>query len=461
MVVSKNSAVSLSLDHQFQTSLKSSIAEHSLESSAFFVAVSGGVDSCVLLHAMNEVAKELNIELHSIHFNHGLQSESDNWEKFVQDYAKQLDIDCQSKKAVFSIDKSIGLEASARKERYNWFVHLLSDFQNNNAKQAVLLTAHHSADQAETIISNILRGTGVKGLRGIASVKQLSDIIMLRPLLDFDKQDILNYAREHGLKWVEDPSNQNTYYKRNAIRHHVMPELEKIQANSVTQFAKLSHKMTDVENILSEVAAADLALTKLYDFSPFDQSFGLAFEGLRHLSIARQLNAIRYWLDFVGFPAESEMDLLKVLDWSLNGASSGAELRRGYRSYRYYRDVLYVMPSVQERLDNKDSTAYVAKWNDTANGLLVDIYQAELRQVDSKSLSQYELKVLQRADAKTILLGKSEKHINVKNCLQDAGVPPWRRDDVLFLSDKNGYFLEVVGGQKSGKFTLHSIVSKK
>lgn len=460
------------IQQQFDAAIDGLIVEHSLERSTFFVAFSGGMDSCVLLNLMASYAlQHPAMRLHALHYNHGLQTVAQEWELFSEKIARKLEVTFQSFKGNVDIDKSQGVESSARQARYQWCEKIMLEVCSKNSNldegkspcQAVLLTAHHADDQAETILINILRGTGLKGLRGIAGYKNMQNYTLVRPLLEFGKRELKSYAEQQQLEWIEDPSNQDVYFKRNAIRHYVMPELNKIRNESAQQFVKLSHHVVDAENILHEVAGMDLSLTQLFDFCPLDRSYGLGFQGLKQLSVSRQLNAIRYWLDSVGYPAESEMDLLKVLDWSINGTSSGAELRRGYRSYRYYRDTLYVMPSqsfaseslAPKSLDTDDFKMIV--WKDISRPLAIDSYQAIIKSADSqpelsKDAKLGDLIIKQRDQADSILLTNSSKHINPKNCLQEAGVPPWRRNDALFVVDQNNHLVDIVGGQNIGKF---------
>jgi tRNA(Ile)-lysidine synthase len=449
-----NKVNEFTVEQKFKFEIELLIAEHSLEGSAFFVACSGGMDSCVLLNLMAEYSRDRPaIQLHALHYNHCLQDASNEWQTFARKTCKQLNIPFKSTAENFEVDKSKGVEASARDARYKWFDQCMDEICQNDREErtAILLTAHHCDDQAETMLMNMMRGTGLKGLRGIASYKKIDNYYLARPLLEFTKCELTDFAKQSNLKWIEDPSNADVYFKRNAIRHQVMPQLNKLHPNSAKQFMKLSHRIVDSENILHEVANSDLNVTELFEFCPLDYSYGLSFKGLRHLSVARQLNAIRYWLDEINFPAESEMDLLKVLDWSINGASSTAELRRGYRVYRYYQDALYVMPSEQ-----KDFKIGEIVWADSSCGLeLVDDYTTlQCIQVEGEPYSS--LSVKQRINADTILLNKGVGHINPKNCLQEASVPPWRRGKALFIADKNNCFVGLVGGVNLGEFMIVS-----
>lgn len=176
------------------------------------IAVSGGVDSVVLLDLF---AKNLKKGILVAHINHGLRKESDVEEKFVKDLSLKYEFSFYSKKLKLR-SKS---ENEARKARYK-FLRKVKD----RAKAKYIVTAHHLNDQAETVLLNLVRGTGPLEIWGMQELK--SDI--LRPLLEFPKKDILAYAKKNRLKFMEDKSNKKLTLSRNRIRHKIIPELRKI-----------------------------------------------------------------------------------------------------------------------------------------------------------------------------------------------------------------------------------------
>lgn len=425
------------------------------------------MDSCVLLDLLASFSEQKgDVSITVLHFDHGLQMQSSQWLDFCAGLANQYGFQFKSSNKGIEVNKSIGIEASARRARYQWFEDIIQQSFNKNGslKNAILMTAHHCDDQAETMLINILRGTGLKGLRGIAEKKVIQldaqkKHITLRPLLSFTQAELHEYAVEKSLGWVEDLSNQDVKFRRNAIRQNILPELKKIKPDAVQQFTKLSRRVTDGQNLLQELAINDLSLTQQYDFNSLDASYGLGLEGLRVHSVARQLNAIRFWLDFIRYPAESEMDLLQVLDWSLNGANSGAELRRGKRCYRYYQDTLYVMPFQDETESNQQQKNEY--WEDSSQPLQFNSFTTqglkfELCCDENSANFGKSLRVLSLENIQEILLPNGEGHIRAKKCFQSAGVPPWRRTQALFITSKDDYFIEVVGGVKPHDFFIRN-----
>lgn len=168
------------------------------------LAVSGGVDSMALLH----MKKDYHVEV--AHVNHQIRDDSTLDEQLVINYCKSLGIPVHIKR-LNNIPMS-GLEAWARSQRYQFFNELIEQYQFDT-----LMTAHHAQDQAETVIMRIMRGTGIKGLRGI-----LSNTKIERPLINMYKYELYNYCNSHHIPYREDYTNHDTHYRRNHIRHNIL-----------------------------------------------------------------------------------------------------------------------------------------------------------------------------------------------------------------------------------------------
>lgn len=200
-----------------------------LENKKLFLAVSGGLDSMVLLHLF----QQLNYEIAVLHCNfqlRGLESLGD--QDFIQNYCKENNISIfttQFDTEAFAKDYKLSTQIAARELRYNWFYELLE-----NHKFDYILTAHHADDNLETFIINLSRGTGLDGLVGIP--EQNDKII--RPLLPFSREEILKYAKENNIQWREDSSNASDKYLRNKIRHDLIPVLKEINPNFLKAFQK-------------------------------------------------------------------------------------------------------------------------------------------------------------------------------------------------------------------------------
>ncbi|MFQ5937184.1 MAG: tRNA lysidine(34) synthetase TilS, partial [Acidiferrobacterales bacterium] len=187
--------------------------------SSLKVAYSGGLDSHVLLHALCQLRASAHWVISAIHVDHGLHPESARWAEHCQQVCEQLGVVCTVERIQVSDTDSLGTEAAARRLRYACFAQHIG-------YQDALLTAHHLDDQAETVLLQLLRGTGVRGLAGMPEVTAFSGGKLVRPLLEFTRAELAAYAESQGLHWVEDVSNRDVSYGRNFLRHQVLPLLE-------------------------------------------------------------------------------------------------------------------------------------------------------------------------------------------------------------------------------------------
>lgn len=211
----------MNLEHQFNTHFKQNFESYFQPKSKCIVAVSGGIDSVVLVYLM--LQNKINFEIAHCNFNLR-NAESDRDENFVIDLAKKLNINCFIKNfdtEQFATENKLSIQLAARKLRYDWFRTL--QIQDNKLTH-YLLTAHHKNDNIETVLFNFCRGTGIQGLTGIKSFDSVRKII--RPLLPFSKQQIVEYAQKNKLAFVEDSSNNSLKYTRNSFRNEILPLLK-------------------------------------------------------------------------------------------------------------------------------------------------------------------------------------------------------------------------------------------
>jgi tRNA(Ile)-lysidine synthase len=206
------------------------------------VTVSGGVDSVALCHLLRAYKARFVIA----HCNFGLRGkESDEDELFVEELAEEMEVNIHIKKfdtKAYAKDSGLSTQMAARELRYQWFSELAEQ-----KEYRYIVTAHHQNDLVETVLLNLIRGTGIAGLHGI---KAKSGNI-LRPLLFASKEDILQYARENKLQWREDSSNESNKYQRNLLRLDVIPLLKKINPNLENTFLQSVEKISAAENIFN------------------------------------------------------------------------------------------------------------------------------------------------------------------------------------------------------------------
>ena len=185
------------------------------------VAVSGGVDSLALLYGLHTLRSQLNCQLHVAHLNHCLRSDADVDAAFVQQHATNLELPYTIQRADVPLlmkQWKLSVEASARKARYQFYEDVCTQIQ---ATKVAL--GHHQDDTAETVLMNLIRGSGATGLKGIAPVR---DVKFIRPLAGFTRQQIEAFLTSMELVPQQDSTNTDTRYLRNRIRHELIPVLE-------------------------------------------------------------------------------------------------------------------------------------------------------------------------------------------------------------------------------------------
>lgn len=207
------------------------------------VAVSGGLDSMVLSH----ILVACNLRLTLLHCNFKLRgSESDQDEAFLQSYSNAMQLPLLSKEfdtKAYAAQHKISTQMAARELRYEWFNSLIAE-----GAVDYVATAHHGNDSVETMLINLTRGSGVAGLAGIPA----HNTNIIRPLLTFTRAQIETYAHNVSLKWREDSSNATDAYLRNAIRHHVVPELEKLAPDFISKAMEAQSHLRESQKLLEE-----------------------------------------------------------------------------------------------------------------------------------------------------------------------------------------------------------------
>lgn len=207
------------------------------------VAVSGGVDSVCLLYMLWCSAKQSGMHLHVAHLDHGLRLESAEDAAFVEQLAAEMGLPFHSERAaIYTGSNSGGLEAAARRARYG-FLARVARAVTPPGKTPCVLTAHHADDQAETVLLNLARSDGYKGIRGMDFCSAMPEqgrgrrVYLLRPLLQVRRNELMEYARTQELTWREDFTNAIPDRPRARLRHNVLPELERINRNAVMHLA--------------------------------------------------------------------------------------------------------------------------------------------------------------------------------------------------------------------------------
>ena len=400
------------------------LAEHLVEledkagkPARFVIAFSGGLDSTVLAHSLAELRTNdhrfSDIPVLAIHVDHDLHQDSPDWSEQCAAVAADLGLGFHSLRVNVQLESGKGPEASARDARYSALHAQLSD-------DDWLLSAHHREDQAETLLLNLIRGSGPSGVAGIGDARRFGPGWLIRPMLNVERSDILQYATDAGLSWVEDPSNKDRRFDRNFLRHEVLPRLKARWPDIAARLQRSAGHAGEASQLLSDLAELDLAALGF-------ESARLPVDKLLQLSAARQRNVIRYALRDLGLSTPTAVQLNRILT-EVIPARVDAQPLVSWRgaSVRRYRNGLYLLP--EKLADAVESSAVCGGNCELGVGLGALVFESCDGPGLSPELMDAGLTIRPRIGGEEIRpLGQSHTS-KLKKLLQEAGVVPWMRD---------------------------------
>jgi tRNA(Ile)-lysidine synthase len=281
-----------------------------LENKKLFLAVSGGLDSMVLLHLLKQLPYEIAV-LHCNFQLRGLESFGD--QNFIQEYCDTNKIPVfitQFDTEAFAKDYKLSTQVAARELRYSWFYELL-ETENFD----YILTAHHADDNLETFIINLARGTGLDGLTGIPEENDK----IIRPLLPFSREEILKYAQENNIQWREDSSNASNKYLRNKIRHDLVPILKEINPNFLNAFQKTQSFLQEAQVMVED------ASIMIYQQVAKEMEDDIHFDLVQLKKLPNYKSYLYQWLNEFGFVAWN--DIYDLVDGQSGKQVFAAEFR--------------------------------------------------------------------------------------------------------------------------------------
>ena len=253
------------------------------------VAFSGGVDSTVLLHLLVSLRQEEGIEtLSALHIHHGLSDNADSWAEHCRSLCDRWQVPLEVVRV--TLEQSSDIEQQARDARYAVFEECLP-------KSGCLLMGHHQDDQAETVLFRLLRGSGLDGVAGMPASRELGDGVLLRPLLNVSRQAIENYAENHDLVFIEDESNQDQRFRRNFLRHNLMPQIEAVWPGVASRLAQFSEDVSDANQLILEQTEK---YAQVIIQAPPSCLWGnrtiVDLVSLKQIDAAAARKVVRYWL---------------------------------------------------------------------------------------------------------------------------------------------------------------------
>lgn len=391
------------------------------------VAFSGGLDSQVLLHALCTLRDQLDAGIAAVHVHHGLQADADSWELHCQQTCDELSVEYTSLHIDGRPAHGESPEAAARGARYQALAEWLP-------AQHTLLTAQHQDDQAETLLLQLLRGSGVSGLAAMPVSTRLGAGVHLRPLLDVTRADIHRYATLSDLSWIDDPSNQNTAFDRNYLRHEVLPVLRDRWPAVSSSLSRSAAHCAEADGLIGQLAENDMQ--GVMD----QQACTLSIGGLGILPGDRQRNVLRAWLKRRTGSTPATAVLARIVNDVLHSrADAGPRVCWGRYEVRRYRDAMYCL----QQSANRPATE-VLDWSlveplalPGAGGMLTatPVSGTGLRRTDA---SADGVRVTWRKGGERCLPAGRGHHHSLKKLFQEQGVPPWVRDRIplIYIKDQ-------------------------
>ncbi|MDX2367012.1 MAG: tRNA lysidine(34) synthetase TilS, partial [Colwellia sp.] len=399
------------------------------------IAYSGGVDSQVLLHALAKLkhAKKFPNLITVCHVNHGLSDNAATWQNFAEQACQKLNLPFVACQVNVQPQAQHSLEALAREARYQALQSLYDE-------QTLIITGHHRDDQAETFLLALKRGSGLKGLSAMAAETRQGKDIFMRPLLNISRAEIVHYAKEEQLDWVEDESNSDTRFDRNFIRQKIMPLLSERWPSITQTINRSSSHCLEGQLLLNELAEQDLVSCQLSEQC-------LSICELSKLSTARFNNLIRYFLAQHHYLMPSTEQLSQVHQQLLANEDKNPEIKVANNYFRRYKNALYLTANFidisdwQKNIDcfDKDTfvTADVIELPDGLGRLTFSNNQSfDVSNLGQRvALPTKEQKVTLRfCHSNPTCLPDYRNHSrSLKKVLQELNIPPWQRKRIPFL----------------------------
>ena len=405
------------------------------------------MDSVVLLHLLHPLATRFGWRLSALHVHHGISSNADAWADFCTGLCARNDIPLLIERVNIDLLRADhGIEAAARKLRQASFAAQDCDF---------VALAHHADDQAETLLLQLLRGAGIKGVAAMPVLSKVEGPLLkptvapahpiLRPLLDIPRSTLLDYARQHGLKWVEDESNADDNFPRNFLRHRLLPLLEQ-------RFPAYRHTLTRGAQHFAEASELLDELARL-DAKELGETSTLEVSALSSLSRIRAKNLLRYFLHTQAAPMPQSVQLDEMLQQLLTAREDAAVcVEFGGWQVRRFQSKVYVLPV----LDDIEA-GLVVPWYGEAqlqwpvNNKVVTFVLVKGEGISSEKLKDEPVTLRLRSGGESLRPHLSAATRSLKNLLQENRIPPWQRERVplLYCGEK---LVSVVGVATSAEY---------
>lgn len=380
------------------------------------VACSGGADSIALLHALVGVSQELEITVSAVHFNHLIRGvEADRDEEFVRNFCTKYGIEFFSSKGdvpLYAKQNGMSLELAARKLRYEFFETLPEDM--------LIATAHTASDNLETVILNLVRGTGVDGLCGIPPKRGR----FIRPILDCTREEIEDYCNKNNLSFVTDSTNLSDEYTRNKIRHLIVPKLKQINPAAEAAVLRCCKNLREESALIKEIA-------ENYFVGAYNGG-KLNLSGFEELSLAVAKRVLRIYcnefrIDADAFHIESLYEICK----------NGGKLNMPQNLFAVCKNgVLSIQSTADEKKDefvtvlSEENTEFLNNFQKIHNLLLNNAVDCD------KIVGKLYLRTRKEGD--TFKLREKAGTKSLKKLFTEFKIPITERENLPLLCDEEG-----------------------
>lgn len=393
----------------------------------FKIALSGGLDSVVLVHLFSRLD---NTEVTAHHVHHGLSDNADSWVQFCMDFCGSLAIPLAVSHVKLDKQGRTSLEALAREKRY-------AALKEGFNRQSYLVTGHHQDDQLETVLLALKRGAGLTGLQGILAKQSLTIGYLIRPMLNFSREQLEEYARLFSLTWIEDESNSDQQFDRNFIRHSITPLLKQRWPAITKTVARSARHCQTQQQLIKELSESDFKCCQL-------STLVLKIDSLKALTEIRRNNVLRYWFKLaeLHYPSTKQLQVIWQ-DLVLAQADAKPKVVLQGISICRYQQAIYLVD--ESKLICK---THKIEWQEERQ-IIINSGPLQL-QLDAEETflnRQYRVEICFRAQLSSGFqcqpIGR-DKSRSIKKLLHEYHIAPWLRDSLpfVFINDE---LVEVVG----------------
>jgi len=382
------------------------------------IAYSGGLDSHVLLHLAASIPA-LKAKITAVHINHGLQSQADHWGLHCQQVCQDLGVSFLVKKVLVKRKPRQSLEECARDQRYQAFVTFLT-------KGDVILFAQHREDQMETVLLQLFRGAGIPGLSGMPWVTELGQGQLCRPFLDCCQQTLIDYAEQHHLNWIEDPSNQNNDFDRNFLRNQIIPQLKQRWSSLDKTISRSARHCANHQALIQTL------IKPLFQqvYQPEDNTLDCLI--LLDYPLSQQALIIRQWFSQLGLKMPSEKRLQAIINNVLMASpDANPEFSGSGYCIRRYRHKLYYLT------DHNSAPPSPTTWETGKQSIALGNQQLTLlpstQGIAQTTWQPASIQVRFRQGTEKIRLPGRTGHHSLKKLFQESAIPPWERPHIPLI----------------------------